>query len=40
MHPDEWGFLLNGRVIMGHSEAQIPTGSFYPAGFGLVTGPL
>jgi hypothetical protein len=40
VHPDEWGFLLNGRVIMGHSEAQIPTGSFYPAGFGLVTGPL
>ena len=40
VHPDEWGFLLNGRVIMGHAEAQIPTGSFYPAGFGLVTGPL
>lgn len=40
VHPDEWGFLLNGRVIMGHTEAQIPTGSFYPAGFGLVTGPL
>ncbi|MFM8601813.1 MAG: hypothetical protein ACKODP_07035 [Actinomycetota bacterium] len=40
VHPDEWGFLLNGRVIMGHTEAQMPTGSFYPAGFGLVTGPL
>lgn len=40
IHPDEWGFLLNGRVIFGHDEATIPTGSFYPAGFGLVTGLL
>lgn len=40
IHPDEWGFLLNGRVIFGHNEATIPTGSFYPAGFGLVTGLL
>ncbi|MGA1361867.1 MAG: hypothetical protein ACO36A_02980 [Ilumatobacteraceae bacterium] len=40
IHPDEWGFLLNGRVLFGHDEAVIPTGSFYPAGFGLVTGLL
>ena len=40
VHPDEWGFLLNGQMIVGHDQAPIPTGSFYPAGFGLVTGPL
>lgn len=40
IHPDEWGFLLDGRVIFGHHEAPMPTGSFYPAGFGLVTGLL
>ena len=38
VHPDEWGFLLNGQVIVGHAEAQVPTGSFYPAGFGVITG--
>ena len=38
VHPDEWGFLTNGQVIIGHSEAVLPTGSFYPAGYGLVTG--
>ena len=40
VHPDEWGFLLNGQVIAGHPEAQVPTGSFYPAGFGVVTGVM
>ena len=40
VHPDEWGFLLNGQVIIGHAEAQIPTNSFYPAGFGVVTGVM
>lgn len=40
VHPDEWGFLLNGQVIAGHDEVQVPTGSFYPAGFGVVTGAL
>lgn len=40
VHPDEWGFLLNGQVIVGHAEVQVPTGSFYPAGFGVVTGSL
>ena len=40
VHPDEWGFLLNGQVIVGHAEAQVPTGSFYPAGFGVITGAL
>jgi len=38
VHPDEWGFLSNGQALIGHSEAPIPTGSFYPAGYGLVTG--
>ena len=38
VHPDEWGFLTNGQVIIGHSEAVLPTGSFYPAGYGLITG--
>jgi hypothetical protein len=38
VHPDEWGFLTNGQVLIGHDEAAIPTGSFYPAGYGLVTG--
>lgn len=38
VHPDEWGFLTNGQALIGHVEAPIPTGSFYPAGFGIVTG--
>lgn len=38
IHPDEFGFLTNGQVLIGHSEAEIPTGSFYPAGYGIVTG--
>lgn len=38
IHPDEWGFLTNGQAIIGHVEAPIPTGSFYPAGFGIITG--
>ena len=38
VHPDEWGFLTNGQAIVGHVEAPLPTGSFYPAGYGIVTG--
>lgn len=38
VHPDEFGFLINGQVIIGRDEAAIPTGSFYPAGYGLFTG--
>ncbi len=38
IHPDEFGFLTNGQVLIGHVEAQVPTGSFYPAGYGVVTG--
>jgi hypothetical protein len=38
IHPDEFGFLINGQVLLGRVEAPIPTGSFYPAGYGLVTG--
>ncbi len=38
VHPDEWGSLINGQVLIGHKEATIPTGSFYPAGYGVVTG--
>lgn len=37
IHPDEFGFLTNGQVLLGHVEAPMPTGSFYPAGFGIVT---
>ena len=38
VHPDEFGFLINGQVLVGRDEAPIPTGSFYPAAYGLVTG--
>ena len=39
INPDEWGFLTNGQILIGHSEAALPTaGSFYPAGYGIVTG--
>ncbi len=38
VHPDEFGFLANGQVLIGNNEAPVPTGSFYPAGYGLVTG--
>lgn len=38
IHPDEFGFLINGQVLLGRDESPVPTGSFYPAGFGLVTG--
>ena len=38
VHPDEFGFLSNGQALIGHVEAPIPTGSFYPAGYGLITG--
>lgn len=37
VHPDEWGSLINGQALLGHSEAPIPTGSFYPVGYGFVT---
>lgn len=39
INPDEWGFLTNGQVLIGHNEAPFPSaGSFYPAGYGFVTG--
>lgn len=38
VHPDEFGFLANGQVIIGHDEAKIFSPSFYPAGYGIVTG--
>lgn len=38
VHPDEFGFLTNGQVLIGRDEVAIPTGSFYPAGYGIVTG--
>lgn len=37
VHPDEFGFLLNGQIFLGHHEAVVPTGSFYPVGYGVVT---
>ena len=38
IRPDEWGYLLNGQVLIGHEEVRLPFSSMYPAGFGLVTG--
>jgi hypothetical protein len=38
VHPDEWGFLLNGQVLIGHHQVSVPTRSFYPAAYGLITG--
>lgn len=38
VHPDEWGFLTNGQILIGHSEATMPTTSFYTAGYGIITG--
>lgn len=38
VHPDEFGFLANGQALIGHVEAPLPTGSFYPAGYGVITG--
>ena len=37
VHPDEFGFLLNGQIFLGNHEAVVPTGSFYPVGYGVVT---
>ncbi|MBU3703839.1 MAG: hypothetical protein FGM42_05620, partial [Ilumatobacteraceae bacterium] len=39
VRPDELGFLLNGWVLTGHTEALFGEGfrSFYTAGFGFVT---
>ena len=37
VHPDEFGFMLNGQIFLGHHEAVVPTGSFYPVGYGVVT---
>jgi hypothetical protein len=38
IRPDEWGYLLNGQVLLGHEEVRLPFSSMYPAGFGLITG--
>jgi hypothetical protein len=38
IRPDEWGYLLNGQVLLGHAEVRLPFSSMYPAGFGLITG--
>ena len=38
IRPDEWGYLLNGQVLIGHEEVRLPFSSMYPAGFGLITG--
>lgn len=38
IHPDEFGFIFNGQVLIGRDQVEMPTGSFYPAGYGLVTG--
>ena len=38
IRPDEWGYLLNGQVLIGHEEVRLPFSEMYPAGFGVVTG--
>lgn len=38
IRPDEWGYLLNGQVLIGHEEVRLPFSEMYPAGFGFVTG--
>lgn len=38
IRPDEWGYLLNGQVLLGHEEVRLPFSEMYPAGFGVVTG--
>ena len=38
IRPDEWGYLLNGQVLLGHEEVRLPFSEMYPAGFGLITG--
>ena len=38
IRPDEWGYLLNGQVLIGHEEVRLPFSEMYPAGFGLITG--
>ena len=37
IRPDEWGYLLNGQVLIGHEEVRLPFSEMYPAGFGLIT---
>lgn len=36
--PDEWGYLLNGQVLLGRSETFIPFAKFYGPVYGLVSG--
>lgn len=38
IRPDEWGYLLNGQVLIGHDEVRLPFSEMYPAGFGFITG--
>ena len=38
IRPDEWGYLLNGQVLIGHEEVRLPFSEMYPAGFGVITG--
>lgn len=38
IRPDEWGYLLNGQVLIGHEEVRLPFSEMYPAGFGFITG--
>lgn len=39
VRPDELGFLLNGQVLIGHTEVPLAQDfkSFYPVGFGFFT---
>ena len=37
IRPDEWGYLLNGQVLLGRSEPLLPYARYYGPVYGLVT---
>ena len=37
IRPDEWGYLLNGQVMLGRHEPLLPFARYYGPVYGLVT---
>ena len=37
IRPDEWGYLLNGQVLLGRHEPLLPYARYYGPVYGLVT---
>lgn len=37
IRPDEWGYLLNGQVLLGRHEPLLPFARYYGPIYGLVT---